>query len=153
MPKADTLSAQSAPSTPLPLAVGQRVKVTLDSHTGGWEDPIVEVCEVVSVDSDGGADMRLLASNDNPESVDSVSTYYASDLAQCRVEVVEAAPTTITVTRTKVYPRPARRGRAWYWSYDCVGPDGRRFDNTSIVTLRQVLRRYYGKGVTVEVQP
>lgn len=59
---------------------------------------------------------------------------------------------TTTVTRTRVYPCVARRGPAWTWSYDCVGPDGTRFDNTSIGELRKVLRRKYGVGIEI-VEP
>lgn len=61
-------------------------------------------------------------------------------------------PPTITVSRTQVYPRPARRGPAWYWVYDCTGPDGRRFDNRSIGELRGVLKRFYGRNVVI-VEP
>ena len=55
----------------------------------------------------------------------------------------------ITVERSRVYPCVARRGPAWRWVYACVGPDGRRFDNDSIVTLREVLRRHYGRDVSI----
>jgi hypothetical protein len=51
--------------------------------------------------------------------------------------------TVIRVERSRVYPSVARRGPAWKWVYNCVGPDGRRFDNDSIVTLRDVLHRAY----------
>lgn len=57
----------------------------------------------------------------------------------------------IHVERARVYPSVARRGAAWKWVYNCVGPDGRRFDNDSIVTLRDVLRRAY-PGVEI-VEP
>lgn len=35
------------------------------------------------------------------------------------------------------------------WLYTCQGPDGSRFDNRSIVTLRDVLRRKYGRDVVI----
>lgn len=57
----------------------------------------------------------------------------------------------IRVERCRVYPSVARRGPAWKWVYNCVGPDGRRFDNDSVVTLRDVLRRAY-PGVEI-VEP
>lgn len=57
----------------------------------------------------------------------------------------------ITITRMKLYPTPNRSwGKQWVWLYECTGPDGRRFDNRSIVTLREVLRRAYGKVKIVE---
>lgn len=40
-------------------------------------------------------------------------------------------------------------GFAWYWHYYAIGPDGTRFDNGSIVTLRDVLRRRYGRDIQV----
>lgn len=58
----------------------------------------------------------------------------------------------VLVARTKIYPRPARRGPAWYWSYTCIGPDGTRFDNTSITELRRVLKRHYGREIVI-VEP
>lgn len=60
--------------------------------------------------------------------------------------------TKITVSRSKVYPQPARQGRAWHWVYECFGPDGRRFDNTSIRSLRDVLKRRYGRDIEI-VEP
>lgn len=59
---------------------------------------------------------------------------------------------TVTINRAKCYPWPSRRGPAWHWVYDCVGPDGTRFDNRSIVELRRVLKRHYGRDVVV-VEP
>ena len=56
----------------------------------------------------------------------------------------------VTVRRWRVYPSVARRGPAWKWVYDCTGPDGRQFDNDSIVTLRSVLRRHYPGVIVVE---
>jgi len=56
----------------------------------------------------------------------------------------------ILIRRTKVYPSIARRGPAWKWVYDCKGPDGARFDNDSIVTLRKVLRRHYPDASIIE---
>ena len=58
--------------------------------------------------------------------------------------------TQIIVKRQKVYHRFGRF--AWNWVYACEGPDGTQFDNSSIVTLRSVLRRRYGQSVMV-VEP
>lgn len=37
----------------------------------------------------------------------------------------------------------------WSTLYTCTGPDGRAFDNRNIKTLRDVLRRRYGKVTVV----
>lgn len=37
----------------------------------------------------------------------------------------------------------------FHWVYKTVGPDGRRFDNDSIVTLRSVLKRRYGRSLVI----
>lgn len=58
--------------------------------------------------------------------------------------------TVITVNRTNVF-QGVGRWRPFKWIYDCVGPDGTRFDNDSIVTLRQILKSRY-PGVSV-VEP
>lgn len=61
-------------------------------------------------------------------------------------EAGSACPATITITRQQIYKSPNRNARfAWKWIYDAIGPDGRRFDNDSIVALRGVLRRAYGR--------
>lgn len=60
-----------------------------------------------------------------------------------------AGHVTVTVTRSKLYPPVARRGPAWVWFYEAQGEDGRRFDNRSIVTLRRVLRKRYGRDVRI----
>lgn len=39
--------------------------------------------------------------------------------------------------------------RPWVFLYTCTGPDGRRFDNRNIKTLRDVLRHHYGKVTIV----
>jgi hypothetical protein len=53
----------------------------------------------------------------------------------------------VNVTRRKIASRG--HGYAWYWHHYATGPDGARFDNRSIVTLRQVLRRRYGASVKI----
>ena len=42
----------------------------------------------------------------------------------------------ITITRSKIYPRPARVGYAWYWLYMVVGPDGYRSERRGLVDSR-----------------
>jgi len=59
--------------------------------------------------------------------------------------------TTCTISRSQLYPCVARPGFAWKWTYETTGPDGTRFTNDSIVTLRQVLKRRY-PGITI-VEP
>jgi len=46
-----------------------------------------------------------------------------------------------------VNAQPGRRDPGFI--HYCTGPDGTRFDNRSIVTLRDVLRRKYGRGVRI----
>lgn len=54
----------------------------------------------------------------------------------------------VTVQRIKLAnAAPGRRDPGWL--YVAVGPDGARFDNRSIVTLREVLRRKYGKALRI----
>lgn len=36
------------------------------------------------------------------------------------------------------------------WLYQCTGPDGRQFDNRSIVELRRILRLRYPDGITIK---
>lgn len=55
----------------------------------------------------------------------------------------DASASVITINRVQIYPSVSRRGPAWTWVYDCIGPDGGRWDNDSIVTLRANLRRAY----------
>lgn len=56
----------------------------------------------------------------------------------CRV------PVPITVKRGRIFNGTGCRVPFSPY-YQCTGPDGTRFDNTSIKTLRDVLRRHYGK--------
>lgn len=58
-----------------------------------------------------------------------------------------AEPTRIKVAKSRLYSDLTRRSSPYY---ECTGPDGTRFDNTSIKTLREVLRRKYGR-VELEV--
>lgn len=53
----------------------------------------------------------------------------------------------VSVRRERV--ASSGHGFAWYWHYYAQGSDGGRFDNRSIVTLRAVLRRRYGRDVTL----
>jgi hypothetical protein len=69
-----------------------------------------------------------------------------------------AQTTQITVERLRHDAVPGRYfgaggGRlvGWKWTYEAHGPDGTKFTNDSIVTLRSVLRRRY-PGVTI-VEP
>lgn len=51
----------------------------------------------------------------------------------------------ITVTKTTVRLLPGQARHCDRYSlYECTGPDGRQFDNRSLKTLREVLRRRYG---------
>lgn len=52
----------------------------------------------------------------------------------------------ITVLAETLFNGAGRR-RPFSTLYTCTGPDGRRFDNTSFKTLRDVLRRRYGRVV------
>lgn len=61
--------------------------------------------------------------------------------------------TEITVTRSVLHGHPGgRAARPIGWFYECTGPDGRQFNNRSIVTLRDVLKRRYGRDVRI-VEP
>jgi hypothetical protein len=55
-------------------------------------------------------------------------------------------PVEITVSKYLLERRGLRPGNY----YECTGPDGTRFDNTNIKTLRAVLAKRYGR-VTVKV--
>lgn len=58
------------------------------------------------------------------------------------------AEQTIEVTRiTRFSCTPGNR-RPFSWLYETTGPDGTKFTNGSIVTLRELLRRRY-PGVTI----
>jgi hypothetical protein len=57
--------------------------------------------------------------------------------------------TTINVTRGTLASRSPGNRRPFSNFYECDGPDGRHFTNTSIVTLRDVLRRRYGRDVQI----
>jgi len=55
-------------------------------------------------------------------------------------------PVKIVVYRTTLVRLPGRYTRSAFGNhYECTGPDGRRFTNTSLTTLRDVLKRRYGK--------
>lgn len=56
----------------------------------------------------------------------------------------------IEVRRTRLFNGHGKRV-PFSWLYQCAGPDGRRFDNRSIVELRAVLRRNYSDVVLTEL--
>jgi hypothetical protein len=64
-----------------------------------------------------------------------------------QAKALMAPPLVIEVTKGRMYSDMTRRSSNYY---ECAGPDGRRFTNTSIVTLRRKLRETYG-AVTVVV--
>lgn len=51
--------------------------------------------------------------------------------------------TTITVLAEDLFNGTGCR-RPWSTLYTCTGPDGRQFDNKSLKTLKDVLKRRYG---------
>jgi hypothetical protein len=51
-------------------------------------------------------------------------------------------PTRIKVEKSRLYSDLTRRSSPYY---ECTGPDGTRFTNTSLTTLRSVLRARYGR--------
>lgn len=54
----------------------------------------------------------------------------------------------ITIYKSRIVRPPGFYTRNAFGNYyECTGPDGRRFNNTSLVTLRRVLRERYGKVV------
>ena len=59
-------------------------------------------------------------------------------------------PPTTRVERTRMVSGRSSGHPYLYWHYACVGPDGTRFDNTSIGELRRVLRRKYGVGIQIQ---
>lgn len=66
-------------------------------------------------------------------------------------EILDAAQTapTINVTRKRIYRQvPVRVQWSWHY-YASETPDGTQWDNDSIVTLRTLLRRHYGKTVVI----
>jgi len=54
----------------------------------------------------------------------------------------------VTIRRTNVFAGYGRRS-PFYWLYEATGPDGRKFDNRSLVALRQVLRQRYGRELQI----
>lgn len=56
---------------------------------------------------------------------------------------VRGLRTEIVVQRRRIYAPRGCPGFAWHYQYLCVGPDGTRFENSSLHTLRKVLRRRY----------
>lgn len=52
------------------------------------------------------------------------------------------------VTRNAMYS-PMNRRRPYSWYYETKGPDGANFTNTSIVTLRRLLKQRYGKSIVI----
>lgn len=58
----------------------------------------------------------------------------------------------IVVSRGSLYSRSPGNRRPLSNFYECDGPDGQHFTNTSIVTLRDVLRNAYGRSVVI-VEP
>lgn len=52
----------------------------------------------------------------------------------------------ITITRENTF-RGHGSLRPFYWVYRAIGPDGRRFDNASRVTMESVIKRRYGRDV------
>jgi hypothetical protein len=61
-------------------------------------------------------------------------------------DLTPADEPTVTVTRVDLFVGGLRPLR---WHYYTAGPDGTRFDNSSLVTLRQVLRRRYGRQLVI----
>lgn len=59
-----------------------------------------------------------------------------------------STPITINVTLTSIFAR-GRYGRFVQRYYECFGPDGTKFTNSSEATLKSVLQRRYGKVVLV----
>jgi hypothetical protein len=57
----------------------------------------------------------------------------------------------IEVTKGAIRSRSPGNRRPVSNYYECVGPDGRRFSNSSIVELRRVLKARYGGDVEVVV--
>lgn len=55
----------------------------------------------------------------------------------------------IHVTRGSIGSRSPGNRRPFSNYYECRGPDGEKFTNTSIGTLRDVLRRRYGRDVVI----
>lgn len=63
-----------------------------------------------------------------------------------------ASVTKITITKEDLFLGHGLR-RPWTFTYSCTGPDGRQFDNRSIKTLNDVLRKRYGKvEITIDDQ-
>ena len=70
-----------------------------------------------------------------------------TNISVTSVEIIRDAPE-VRITRERlVNAQPGRRDPGFI--HYCTGPDGTRFDNRSIVTLRDVLRRKYGRGVRI----
>jgi len=58
------------------------------------------------------------------------------------------APLSVTIERSKlVNCQPGRRDPGWL--YETTGPDGAKWDNRSIGTLRDNLRRRYGRSLVI----
>lgn len=74
--------------------------------------------------------------------------------SDCAVSTEGVRPCPAHVTTQAIIERsklvncqPGQRDPGWL--YQTTGPDGTRFDNRSIVELRSVLRRKYGKTIKI----
>jgi hypothetical protein len=47
------------------------------------------------------------------------------------------------IHRQQVFQSTPRPGFAWYWLYTFTGPDGKKYDNTRLTSLRARLRAVY----------
>lgn len=63
---------------------------------------------------------------------------------------MDTATPTIKVNKQPYFRGAGRLHPFGNW-YECVGPDGTQFTNTSIAELRLVLKRRYGRTVVIEV--
>jgi len=55
----------------------------------------------------------------------------------------------IEVAKSSIYSEMTRRTKPYY---ECTGPDGTRFDNTSFSTLVDILHRKYGRDIEIDVK-
>lgn len=79
-----------------------------------------------------------------------------------KLRALATTPVTIVVERVRTrqsHIHSPGRGAAWYYHYEATGPDTyttndgrvlpRKFDNSSIVTLRSVLKKVYGRDTII----
>jgi hypothetical protein len=116
--------------------------MTLSDHNDRTQDGILrrDMAEVVA---EPGATHSWLVINDRGRA-------YLAELDRAQQQA-EEAPTRVVLTRSQLYPEVARPGPAWQWCY-AYAVDGAPAITygTGLASLRDMLRRKFGRSVVIE---